>query len=82
MKKVYVVVYASVSDLSGDIYTEQKVTTNKSIAQKYFNDYVSDVAETTGNDEILEDVGGSVFDYCVPLGSIYHVEISEVEVIE
>jgi N-acetylneuraminic acid mutarotase len=82
MKKVYVVVYVSVSDLSGDIYTEQKVTINKSVAQKYFNDYVSDVAETTSNEEILDSLNDSVFDYCVSCGSIYHVEISEVEVAE
>lgn len=82
MKKVYVVVYVSVSVMSGDIYTEQKVTVDKSVAQTYFNDYLTDISETTGNEDILESINDSIFD-CDGgyFGSnMYHIEISEVVV--
>ena len=83
MEKIYVVVYVCVMTFSGDIYTEQKVTRNKNVAQKYFNDYLVDIAETTGDDAILEEAYYSVFDYeCANGGNMYHVEISEVEVTE
>ena len=81
MKKIYVVVYISVSTFSGDIYTEQKVTHDKYVAHKYFNYYIADIAETTGDDVILEEAYDSVFDYeGANGGNMYHVEISEVEV--
>ena len=83
MEKIYVVVYVSVMTFCGDIYTEQKVTRNKYVAQNYFNDYIADIAETTGDDVILEETYGSVFDYeGANGGNMYHVEISEVEVAE
>lgn len=81
MKKVYVVVYVSV--VSDGIYTEHKVSTDESLAREYFKNYVADVAETTGNNEILEYVNDSVLDYGGDYGTnMYHVEITETEVIE
>lgn len=83
MEKIYVVVYVSVMTFCGNIYTEQKVTRNKYVAQKYFNDYIADIAETTGDDEIFEETYDSVFDHEGSNGgNMYHVEISEVEVAE
>ena len=83
MEKIYVVVYVSVMTFCGDIYTEQKVTRNKNVAQKYFNDYLADIAETTGDNMIVEEMGETIFDYeGANGGNMYHVEISEVEVTE
>jgi hypothetical protein len=91
MEKIYVVVYVCVMTFCGDIYTEQKVTRNKNVAHNYFNDYIADIAETTGNDMIIEEVktllsknmGETIFDYeGANGGNMYHVEISEVEVTE
>ena len=83
MEKIYVVVYVSVMTFSGDIYTEQKVTHNKYVAQNYFNNYIADIAETTANNTILEEMGETIFDYEGRYGdNMYHVEISEVEVTE
>jgi len=83
MEKIYVVVYVCVMTFSGDIYTEQKVTRNKNVAQKYFNDYLVDIAETTGDNTIVEEMGETIFDYNgANGGNMYHVEISEVEVTE
>lgn len=83
MEKIYVVVYISVSTFCGDIYTEQKVTHDKSVAQNYFNNYIADIAETTGDDVIVEEMGETIFDYeGANGGNMYHVEISEVEVTE
>lgn len=91
MEKIYVVVYVCVMTFSGDIYTEQKITRNKSVARKYFKDYIVDIAKRTnvfemvsnffGDDVILEESYGSVFDYDgANGGNMYHVEISEVYV--
>lgn len=81
MEKIYVVVYVSVMTFCGDIYTEQKVTRNKYVAQNYFNNYIADIAETTGDDVIVEKMGETIFDYeGANGGNMYHVEISEVEV--
>jgi len=82
MEKIYVVVYVSVMTFCGDIYTEQKVTRNKYLAQNYFNDYVADIAETTGDNTIVEKMGETIFDYEANGCNMYHVEISEVEVAE
>jgi hypothetical protein len=83
MEKIYVVVYVSVMTFCGDIYTEQKVTRNKYLAQNYFNNYVADIAETTGDNTIVEKMGKTIFDYEGANGcNMYHVEISEVEVAE
>jgi hypothetical protein len=81
MEKVYVVVYVCVMTFCGDIYTGQRVTRNKNVAQKYFNDYLADIAETTGDNTILEEMGETIFDYeGANGGNMYHVGISEVEV--
>ena len=83
MEKVYVVVYVRVMTFCGEIYTEQKVTLNKNVAQNYFNDYIDDIAETTGDNTIVEEMGETIFDYeGANGGNMYHVEISEVEVTE
>ena len=83
MEKIYVVVYVSVTPFSGGIYTEQKVTRNKYVAQNYFNNYIADIAETTGDNMIVEEMGETIFDYEGVNGcNMYHVEISEVEVSE
>lgn len=83
MEKIYVVVYVSVMTFCGDIYTEQKVTHNKYVAQNYFNNYIADIAETTGDNMIVEEMGKTIFDYeGANGGNMYHVEISEVEVAE
>ena len=82
MKKVYVVVYVSVMTFCGEIYTEQKVTRNKYVAQKYFNNYIADIAETTGDNTIVEEMGKTIFDYEANGCNMYHVEISEVEITE
>ena len=83
MEKIYAVVYVCVITFSGDIYTEQKVTRNKNVAHNYFNDYIADIAETTGDNMIVEEMGETIFDYEGANGSnMYHVEISEVEVAE
>ena len=81
MEKIYVVVYISVSTFCGDIYTEQKVVRDKYVAQNYFNNYIADIAETTGDSMIVEEMGKTIFDYeGANGGNMYHVEISEVEV--
>lgn len=82
MEKVYVVAYVCVMTFCGDIYTEQKVTRNKYVAQKYFNNYIADIAETTGDNTIVEKMGETIFDYEANGCNMYHVEISEVEVTE
>lgn len=83
VNKIYVVVYACFSAFSGDLYTKQKVSYSKNTAQKYFNDYVADVADYAGNRNIeIENVNKSIFDYEGEDvdGDIFHIEISEVEV--
>ena len=82
MGKIYAVVYVSVMTFCGDIYTEQKVTRNKYVAQNYFNDYIADIAETTGDNTIVEKMGETIFYYEANGCNMYHVEISEVEVAE
>ena len=83
MEKIYVVVYVCVMTFSGDIYTEQKVTHNEYVARNYFNNYIADIAETTGETIIVEEMGETIFDYEGVNGcNMYHVEISEVEVTE
>ena len=82
MEKVYVVVYVRVMTFCGEIYTEQKVTLNKNVAQNYFSDYITDIAETTGDNTIVEEMGKTIFDYEANGCNMYHVEISEVEVTE
>lgn len=80
--KIYVVVYVTFSAFTAGIYTEQKVSYSKIVAQKYFNDFIADVADYVGNQDIeTENINKSVFDYDAEGadGHIFHIEISEVE---